>query len=133
MQLSREQINAPLLDDRPRLRRDLAIHLMEVRPALFDIHPAPYLMALVDDSIELALGFGITDVQALRVFLQLRWDVAAGYFLQPEIATALRQHGRDGMACWERLAQEDYGDAWLAAHAFDEPHHWRERLWGAVQ
>lgn len=130
MQLDRDQINASLLADRPALRRDLAIHLMEVRPRLFDIHPAPYLMALIDDSIELALGFGLRDVQALRVFLQLRWDVAPGFYLQPRIAAGLRQHARLGMGCWERLSQPEWGDAWLAAHDYDEPRHWRERLWG---
>lgn len=129
----REQINAMLLADRPRLRRDLAMHLMEVRPQLFEIHPAPYLIALIDDSIELALGFGFQDVQAMRVFLQLRWDVAPGYYLQPQLAESLRQYAQLGMGCWETLSQPEWGDVWLTAHEFDQPEHWRGRLWAVMQ
>jgi hypothetical protein len=91
MQLSQAQIDGPLLQDRPRLRRDLAIHLMEVRPRLFDVYPSPYLMAVIDDTIDIAMEFGFTDVQALRVFLQLRWDVAPGFYLQSDIAAAVRR------------------------------------------
>lgn len=133
MQIRREQINAMAQSNRPLLRRDLATHLLQFRPHLFEIHPTPYLMVLIDDTIELALSFGMTDVLATRVFLQLRWDVAPGFYLQPDIAAALHRHGHEGMACWEWLARDEYGDAWLAAHEFDQPRHWRERLWTPPQ
>lgn len=129
MKIANRQLNTLLANDRPRLRRDLAAHLFAVHPKLFDIYPTPYLMALIDDSIDLAQGLGVRDVQAIRVFLQLRWDVAPGFYLQPEIASGLRRYAHLGMGCWERLSQPDWGDAWLAAHEYDQPQHWRERLW----
>lgn len=129
MQLTRAQVNAMTLGERPALRRDLCTHLQSVHPRLFDIHPLPYLVALVDDSISLALQFGFNDVQAMRVFLQLRWDVAPGYYLEPTLAAALDRHAHEGMACWSRLAHDRYGDAWLAAHQYKRPEHWRQRLW----
>lgn len=130
LSFTEEQFNALLLGNRPALRRDLTLHLQQVHPELFAIHPLPYLVALVDDSIELAMGFGFTDVYAMRVFLQLRWDVAPGYYLQDEIGKGLRTCANLGMGCWRRLAADDFGDAWLDARKFDTPYHWRARLWG---
>jgi len=133
MQIRRAQINEMTRNNRPLLRRDLTLHLTQTHPKLFDIHPLPYLMAIIDDSIELALSFGLMDVQAMRVFVQLRWDVAPGFYLQPQIASGLRQHADLGMGCWEQLSQPEWGDAWLEAHEFDQPQHWRQRLWGGDQ
>jgi hypothetical protein len=130
MQIRRDQINEMTQSNRPLLRRDLVLHLTDVNPKLFDIHPLPYLMALIDDSIDLALSFGLVDVQAMRVFLQLRWDVAPGFYLQSQIFSGLNSFAHLGMGCWEQLSQPEWGDAWLQAHEFDQPQHWRERLWG---
>jgi hypothetical protein len=130
MQICREQINEMARNNRPLLRRDLVLHLTTVHPKLFDIHPLPYLMAVIDDSIDLALSFGLVDVQAMRVFLQLRWDVASGFYLQSQIFSGLKSFAHLGMGCWEQLSQPEWGDAWLQAHEFDKPQHWRGRMWG---
>jgi hypothetical protein len=130
---SAEQMNRPLLANRSRLEADLLQHLLELRPALFEAYPLPYLHWLVQDTLDIAAPFGLDDVEALRVFLQLRFDIAPGFWREPEIAAVLRRRELAPMARWKVLANEPYGDAWLRAAQYDSAGEWRERYWGVPE
>jgi hypothetical protein len=130
---SAEQMNRLALSNRPRLEADLLQHLLEVRPRLFELYPLPYLHWVVQDTLDIAAGFGLADVEALRVFLQLRFDIAPGFYREPAIARVLGRGDLAPMARWEVLAQEPYGDAWLRAGQYQGAGEWRERFWGTPQ
>jgi hypothetical protein len=124
-----EQVERPVLADRGALRRDLLEHLLAVRPKLFRIYPLPYLRWVVDDTITLAAPFGLQSVPAQRMFLQLRFDIAPGFYKEPAIADVLADQALEPMARWEKLGTEEFGDAWLQATARDGSDEWRARFW----
>lgn len=126
------QMQQPLLADRPRLEGDLLCHLAEYRPALFEAYPRSYLEWVVHDTVDEAAPFALDDVQALRVFLQLRFDIAPGFYRQPEIAAVLRHKRLSGMKRWERLADPSFGAAWVEAQQFVGAKEWRSRYWGVA-
>lgn len=126
------QMEGPLRSDRTRLEADLLCHLAEHRPRLFDAYPRSYLEWVVHDTVDLAAPFRLDEVHALRVFLQLRFDIAPGFFRQPEIAAVLGRHRLPAMRRWERLADPSYGDAWVAARQFAGAKEWRAHYWGVA-
>jgi hypothetical protein len=85
----------------------------------------------VGDTLDIAATFALDDVEALRVFLQLRFDIAPGFYREPDIAAVLGRRGLAPMARWAVLANEPYGDAWLRAGLYQGAGEWRERFWGA--
>jgi hypothetical protein len=125
-----EQMNRLALSNRSRLETDLLQHLLEVRPRLFELYPMPYLHWVVQDTLDVAATFGLADVEALRVFLQLRFDVAPGFWREPAIAQVLNRRDLAPMARWQALSQEPFGDAWLRAAHHQGAGEWRERYWG---
>jgi len=85
----RDQINAMVLDNRQFLIRDIEEYLLAYRPRIVAAYPRPYLRWVIADSIDIALGLGIDDAWMLRVFVRLRWDIAPGFYKQPELARVL--------------------------------------------
>lgn len=77
---------------------DLLQHLAEYRPAVIAAYPLPYLQWVVNDTLDLAQPFGLDDVPALRAFLQLRFDIAPGFYKQAEIAEVLNRRDVAPMA-----------------------------------
>ena len=130
---SAEQMNRPLLANRSRLEADLLQHLLALRPALFEAYPVPYLHWVVQDTLDIAATFGLDDVVALRVFLQLRFDIAPGFWREPSIADVLGRRALAPMARWQRLSEEPFGDAWLRAAQYQGAGEWRERFWGTPE
>lgn len=122
---------APVLTERARLVKDIELHLVEFRPELFEIFPRPYLGWVINDGVEIASHFKLNDVEALRVFVRLRWDIAPGFYKQPTIAAVLSRTELSGMARFEELASERYADDWIAAARFNDAREWRARFWGA--
>lgn len=125
-----EQMNRLALSNRSRLEADLLQHLLEFRPRLFEIYPMPYLHWVVQDTLDIGATFGLADVEALRVFLQLRFDVAPGFWREPAIAHVLDRRDLAPMARWQELSGEPFGDAWLRAARYQGAGEWRERFWG---
>ena len=125
-----EQMNRSLLANRSRLESDLLQHLLEFRPRLFEQYPLPYLHWLVQDTLDIAAPFVLDDPMALRVFLQLRFDIAPGFYREPAIAAMLRRRDLAPMARWQKLSGEPFGDAWLRAGQYQGAGEWRERFWG---
>ncbi|MBL8472112.1 MAG: hypothetical protein KF778_05675 [Rhodocyclaceae bacterium] len=130
MQISLTQLQDHLLADRERLANDLVAHLREVKPALFLCYPLPYLHWVACDSLLVSEPFRLDDVYALRTFFRLRFEIAPGFYKEPRIAAVLRDASLAGIQRFERLAQPEFSDAWLAAQQFDGPIEWRSRYWG---
>ena len=124
-----EQMERPMFGDRSAMRRDLLEHLLEVRPALFKIYSLPYLRWVVNDTLNLAAPFGLRSVPAQRMFLQMRFDMAPGFYKEPAIADALKDTSLEPMARWQRLTNEEFGDAWLRAQARNGADEWRANFW----
>ena len=131
LHFSDAQIQAMLLADRQRLQLDTLESLAKVGPAIFEAYPTHYLLWVVQDTLTLAAPFRLHDVYALRVFLQLRFDIAPGFWRQPQIGAVLGDQGLAPMARWARLAQEPFGQAWLEAAEYDSAAEWRANLWVA--
>ena len=132
LQFTNAQMQRPVLADRPRLDKDLLEHLADVKPELFRAYPLPYLQWVAHDTVDLAAPFDLQDVFALRVFLRLRFEVAPGFFRQPQIAATLGDRTLAPMKRWERLSMPPFGDAWLEARQFDGAGEWRARYWGVA-
>jgi hypothetical protein len=105
--------------------------LIEFKPEVVRAYPLPYIRWLVRDTLDLAAAFQLQSVPALRVFLQLRFDIAPGFFKEAAIAGVLADRGLQPMARWSRLAQPEFGDAWLRARTFSGADEWRARFWQA--
>jgi hypothetical protein len=133
LMMTAEQMNRLALSNRSRLETDLLQHLLEFRPKLFETYPMPYLHWVVQDTLDIAAGFGLADVEALRVFVQLRFDVAPGFWREPAIAQVLGRRDLPPMARWQMLSEEPFGDAWLRAAQYQGAGEWRERYWGTPE
>lgn len=129
LRIRRDQLNRMLLANRELLNRDIEEHLTEYRPHILAAYPRPYLRWVINDSLDIGLGLGIDDVTMLRVFVQLRWDIAPGFFKQPEIARVLANRELTAEQRFEKLATEPYADAWAEAERYDRPEEWRARFW----
>jgi hypothetical protein len=114
----------------PQLRvADIERHLREFRPHVAEAYSRPYLRWVIEDSVSIAMRFGIDDVQMLRVFVRLRWDIAPGFFKQPQIAAVLANQALSAIQRFERLAEADFAPAWTDALRYDGPAEWRQRFW----
>lgn len=124
----RDQINAMVLENRPLLIRDIEEYLLAYRPQIVAAYPRPYLRWVIADSIDIALGLGLDDVRMLRVFVRLRWDIAPGFYKQPDLARVLSDPALNPVQRFEALAADVYADAWTDAERYDGPQEWRERF-----
>ncbi|MGL4321655.1 MAG: hypothetical protein ACRCS3_12405 [Paracoccaceae bacterium] len=126
MRLRQNQIHAPILSDDAALTADVLMHLQENMPDVMKAYPPGYFVALVKHSAMIARDtFGLDDVQAIRLFVALRWEVAAGYFHHADIHAALMDKRRPAMARFEYLLSPAMEHVWLDAEAFDGPEYWR--------
>lgn len=124
-----EQINEMLLVNRRLLIRDIEDHLIKYRQHVVAAYPRPYLRWVIDDSLDIAQGLGVNDVQMLRVFVRLRWDIAPGFYKQPDIACVLANRQLTTVQRFEMLATDAFTDAWTDAERYDGPDEWRARFW----
>lgn len=127
--LRRDQINTMVLANRPLLIQDIEDYLSEFRPHIVAAYPRPYLRWVINDAVDIALGLGIDDVRMLRVFVRLRWDIAPGFYKQPDLAAVLADRARSPVERFATLATDAYADAWTDAERYDGPQEWRERFW----
>lgn len=123
------QLNRMVLADRALLVRDVQDHLTQYRPSIVAAYPAGYLRWVIGDSLDIASRFGIDDVRMLRVFVRLRWDIAPGFYKQPDIAAVLSNTALPASERFAVLGGDRYAEAWNDACRFDSPAEWRERYW----
>ena len=84
---------------------------------------------LINDSIELAQPFNIDDAYIMRLFVRLRWDIAPGFYRQPQIAQVLAQTSRSAESRFTELASPAYADAWEEARKYTGAREWRNHFW----
>lgn len=126
MKLSDQQINHPILTDDNELTRAVIEHLLENAPDVVKAYPPGYFIMLVRHSACLARDeFGLDDVQAICLFVSLRWEIAPGYYQHPPIEAALKDRSIPAMERFERLLLPENEHVWLDAAAYDGPEYWR--------
>ncbi len=126
MRLRQNQIHAPILGDDNALAADVLMHLQQNMPDVPKAYPPGYFVALVKHSALVGRDvFGLDDVQAIRLFVALRWEIAAGYFNHPDIHAALSDKRKTAMARFEYLLSPAMEHVWLDAAAYDGPEYWR--------
>jgi hypothetical protein len=126
LRLRQNQIHAPILADDSALTADILMHLQENMPDVTAAYPPGYFVSLVKHSTLIARDrFGLDDVQAIRLFVALRWEIAAGYFHHADIHAALMDKRRAPMERFEYLLSPAMENVWLDAAALDGPEYWR--------
>lgn len=125
--ITKAQLHSMVLNQRELLLQDIEDHLAEYRSDLLLTHSRSLLLQLIDDSIELAVRFRIDDVFSMRLFVRLRWDIAPGFYRQPQIARVLSWEGRTAEERFTELATERYAQAWEDAQIFSASHEWYTR------
>ena len=126
LRISAQSMDAPVLRDDNALTADVIEHLDEVRPDLAKRYPIGYFIALVRHSARLGRDkFALTTLPAIRTFVQLRWDIAPGFYHHPTIAAVLGDAGLEPEERFERLMSDPYEHVWLEAMDLDGPAYWR--------
>jgi hypothetical protein len=123
---SQSQIHAPILGDDNALVADIIMHLQENAPDIAAAYPPGYLVQIVKHSTLIARDtYGLMDVQAIRLFVALRWETGAGYFQHPTIHAALSDRSRAPMDRFAWLLTPENEHVWLEAEAYDGAEYWR--------
>ncbi|MBT0957863.1 hypothetical protein IV417_10715 [Alphaproteobacteria bacterium KMM 3653] len=133
MKLRRSQIEQPLLADRAALVEDIIEHLEECLPKVVAAYPLGYLQGIVNESIKIALDFNITDTVYLRMFTDLRWRIAPGWYKQPQINAVLADRATSAEARFDILMTPRFDSAWEEACDYEGPQEWRGHLWEPAQ
>jgi hypothetical protein len=126
LEFSKAQAEAPLLLDRQALIDDIEEHLASEYPNMVAVVPRGYLWAVINDSIRLALWFRLTDVENIRFFTALRWEVAPGYYREPRIWKILVDFEKPQTERVEALGDDAMEDALQAAIAGADQRHWHD-------
>lgn len=127
--LTKKQMGAPLLKDRSALIADVVEHLHDILPHVVKAYPSGYLLAVINESLHIAIDeFAINDVVYLRLFVDLRWRIAAGWFRQPAINAVLREMGQSAEQRFSTITHTSFDAHWDEAETLDGPEEWRDYL-----
>ena len=129
MKLTRKQMGASLMRNEDDLVADIVEYLAEMRPQVVQAYPPGYFIALIRESVRLGARHNMTDVEHMRVFVDLRWQVSAGWFREPAIAEVLLRPGLSPERRFAILTGPDYDEIWERAAARDTPADWRGDYW----
>lgn len=129
MKLTRQQMGASLMRNEDDLVADILEYLAEMRPQVVQAYPPGYFIALIRESVRLGMRHNMTDVEHMRVFVDLRWQIAAGWFREPEIAEVLLRAGLSPEQRFAILTGPEFDAAWERAEARDTPADWRGEFW----
>ena len=126
---TKKQMGAPLLkmENRPSLIADIEKHLQENAPNIVKAYPRGYFYDIVNESIEIARYFGIDDVIYIRLFVELRWSIAAGWFKEPQINAVLSDKSKSAEEKFQMLTDGRYDRFWDEAEKIDGPSEWRKQ------
>jgi len=120
LKLRKEQLHDPVLADRHKLIKDIEEHLAEYRPDIIAAYSRPYLLWLINDSIDIASKFRIDDVFSMRLFVRLRWEIAPIFYEQMQIAHVLSQTERSAEDRFKELGSDSFAQAWEDAEHLDK-------------
>lgn len=129
MRLSRAQMQSALLRDEDALVADVIEYLGELRPQILRAYPQGYFIALIRESVRLAQAHRMDDVEHVRLFVDLRWQIAAGWFREPEINAVLQRVDLCAADRFALLVTPAYDMAWSRAEKLDSPAQWRGAFW----
>lgn len=130
MKVTLDQLEKPVLEDPDRLVADLLGHLETFHPHVVKAHPRGYLMMILHDSVRIARSFDINDVFNIRIFVDLRWRVAAGWFKEPRLAQILSNQTLSADQKFEIMTKDHMEAAWeTAVLDHDTAEDWRGHLW----
>lgn len=126
LRFSKAQGQVPLLFDRQALIEDLEDYVGERLPSAMAALPRGLRWAMLNETIRIALWFRLHDVDHLRFFAFLRWDIAPGFYREPRLWRVLAAVEQDETARMDMLASDAMEDAWQAAIAGADPAHWQD-------
>ncbi len=129
LKFDKDQTHGPVMADRQKLLEDVVKHMIDELPAVVEAYPKGYFLSVVNDSIEIALRHGIDDVFSMRLFVRLRWEIAPGFYKQPQIAAVLKQTFRPAEDRFDELTTPAFEKAWTEAEALTGPEEWRGEAW----
>jgi hypothetical protein len=124
LRFSKRQAEAPLHLDRQALINDIEEHLAREFPQMVAVVPRGYLWAIINESIRLALWFRIVDVEHIRFFTTLRWELAPGFYREPHIWKILTDYARPEGERMEALGDNAMEAALQAAIVNRSDSHW---------
>jgi len=127
LRFNKRQAEAPLLLDRQALIEHLEEHLVERIPSAVAALPRGLLWAMLNETIRIAFWMRIFDVEHLRFFTVLRWEMAPGFYREPRLWRIVANVDRPEAERMEALGNPDLEDAWQAAIAGADPDHWQDR------
>lgn len=127
---TKKQMGAPILKDRSALIADVVEHLHETTPHVIKAYPPGYLLGIINESLNIAVDeLCIDDVVYLRLFVDLRWRIAAGWFRQPAINAVLSDTTQSTEHRFATITGEAFDACWDEAEALDGPEEWRGHLY----
>lgn len=122
---TKQQMSQRMLKDRDALVTDIEQHLRRCLPGVVEAYPLGYARSIINESINIALRFRIDDIENLRMFVDLRWRIAPGYYKEPRINEVLAAGHLTSDQKFELLVTDEYADAWVAAEKYDGEMEWR--------
>ncbi|WP_225768817.1 DUF4123 domain-containing protein [Inquilinus sp. Marseille-Q2685] len=126
--LAREQMEAPLLFNRPMLIEHVLDHLRPDHRQRMSFFPEGALRSMINRGVELAFSYGITDLAHIRLFCDLMWRMAPGFHRQQQINAVLRRTDLPAGRRFDILADDRYADAWVEAEGLRDFKDWFPNL-----
>jgi len=121
---STEQLEAPILANRPLLIEDVEEYLREDFDSRMSCFPPALLRGMINHSVELAFAYRIFDLTHLRLFANLQWTIAPGFHKHPEINEVLSHPEATGAQKFDHLTTPTFDTAWDEAQDYDDPSEW---------
>ncbi|WP_186002308.1 DUF4123 domain-containing protein [Mycobacterium sp. KBS0706] len=122
--LTRAQMEAPLLFNRPMLVEHVLDHLRPDHGQRMSFFPEGAQRSMVNRGIELAFSYGISDLAHIRLFCDLMWRMAPGFHRQQQITAVLRRTDLPAERRFDILADDRYADAWVEAEELRDFKDW---------
>lgn len=124
LKFSKRQAEAPLLFDRQALIEHLEEYLAERHSSAIAAMPRGMLWAVLNETIRMAFWLRIHDIEHIRFFATLRWEIAPGFYREPRLWRILAAIERDEAERMEALGDDALEEAWQAAIAASSAEHW---------
>lgn len=122
---TREQMELPILINRPLLIEYLIDYLEDDFRARMNLYPKGYLQLMIAHSAQLAIEtFRIHDLAHIKLFAGLMWRIAPGFHKEPQINAVLRRTDVPARDRFDRILQPDFADAWARATDLRGFRHW---------
>ena len=123
---SKEQLEYPILSNRPLLIDHIEEYLRESYDTRMNCYPKGFLYSMIDHGIELAFSYRLFDLEHVRLFSELRWEIAPGFHRQPDIHAVLSDDVLSSKAKFNYMTEDRFTNAWMKAMEYDDSNEWLE-------